>query len=672
MTKSEIDFSAWEAPPPPEGLADAVVARMAEPEPLPEPAPPRRRWVIAASAAAVLAIAGGLWAITRPHGAAVPDHGEVVADKAQHLELGGVSVDLDRGADIRWQRTRTALEVEQRAGAASWRVAKEQHIRIGATVAAIDATGASLRVEVPMNPSDARVIGASAATAAAVAMVTVVVYEGHVKVSSSGQTVIVQPGTTYAVPAPAPAPVVGAATIDAKPKLAVFELESGDGVGEQLTGLLRERVAGLSSVRFVATDKHFGDLAILHDCASEAPLCLGAIGRDVGVDSFVYGHITSRRDGYEVDAKRFADGRIIAESYQVIPPSEALAPLADSIVATLFDVRPDTPDDAAVQRILAAAAPQLRACLKGAVTDETITVEINSDGKPTSVRSQGSGGGEDSTCIVRVAQTLSFPKSKHGGTFTSHVSTACDADALIADGNSRMSAGRHLEALAKYEAALACKPEERTERLAFMAACNARNVTKAHEHWGKLGASSQTQVLQICVRNGITKDQLDPCNVDDLIAKGMTAEQGGNHAAALGGFEAAIACQPSTRVYELAFMAACNAKSVAKARQYWAKIPVATGQQLKQMCIRNGISEDTLDGGPAAPPPADGMGRVRIDSVPPAMILLDGTDLGRRTPDIVTTQPGKHKVTYVIGHDRYTFPVTVNAGETETLSKTLQ
>ncbi len=520
MTKSEIDFSAWEAPPPPEGLADAVVARMAEPEPLPEPAPPRRRWVIAASAAAVLAIAGGVWAITRPHGAAPPDHGEVVADKAQHLELGGVSVDLDRGADVRWQRTRTALEIEQRAGAASWRVGKEQHVRIGATVAAIDATGASLRVEVPMNPSDARLIGASAATAAAVAMMTVVVYEGHVKVASSGHTVVVQPGTTYTVPAPAP--VVGAATVDAKPRLAVLELESGDRIGEELSRLVRDRAATLPDYRDVDTDKRLADLELLYDCTNEAPTCMAAIGKDLGVDSFVYGHIESRRDGYEVDVKRFADGRVVAESYKVIPPSEALAPLADSIVATLFG------DVAAAK-------------------------------KP--------------------------PR--------------CDAGALIAEGNTQMSTGKHLAVLAKYEAALACKPEERTERLAFMAACNARSVTKAREHWRKLDANSQTQVLQICVRNSITKDQLDPCDVDALTQKGMEAEQVGQHAAALARFEEAIRCQPSSRLYQLAFMTACNAKSVTKARQYWPKIPRAAAQQLQQMCIRNGVTEQLLDGGPA-------------------------------------------------------------------------
>ena len=34
--------------------------------------------------------------------------------------------------------------------------------------------------------------------------------------------------------------------------------------------------------------------------------------------------------------------------------------------------------------------------------------------------------------------------------------------------------------------------------------------------------------------------------------------------------------------------------------------------------------------------------------------------------------PGKHKITFVIGDDRFTYPVMVTAGKTETMSKDLQ
>ena len=137
--------------------------------------------------------------------AATPASGNVVAERARHLELDKVSADLDLGADVRWRETPTGLHIEQHAGAATWRIAAGNHVVFDAgngsgATASIDATGASLRMEIqPMNLTDTRVIGASALTAAAVAMITVVVYDGHVKATSAGQTVVVQPGSTVEV-----------------------------------------------------------------------------------------------------------------------------------------------------------------------------------------------------------------------------------------------------------------------------------------------------------------------------------------------------------------------------------------------------------------------------------------------------------------------------------------
>ena len=679
---SEIDFSAWEAPPPPDGLADAVIARMAEPEPLPEPTP-RRRWVIAASAAAVLAIAGGVWAIVRNREPAPPDRGEVVADKAQHVELGGVSADLDRGADVRWHRTSHGLVVEQRAGAASWHIGRDEHMTIGAAVASIEATGdaagASLRVEVPMNLSDAKVIGASAVTAATVAMLTVVVYEGHVKVASSGKTVVVQPGTTYTVQPAAPQPVTVAHD---KRTIAVLGLEgwNGDAVPHELVNDLRDRAkVGSGSFQLApASDKELVDEKLLHDCEAEAPACMAAIGNDIGADALIYGSITSQRVGYEVTLKLFDVGhqRVERSSTHLIVASDSQGPQLAGWAARLYnelagdDTRPDVPDEAAVQQILAANADELRACLDRSAL---LGVTITPFGKVATVTVDGT---DAPPCISNEINDLAFPASKQGGTFTRKLQKpGCDVDALIEEGNSYMSTrGDANAALAKYEAAIACKDDERTQRLAFMAACNATNVTKAREHWAKLPEKSRTMMLQMCVRNGITRDQLDTsCDADDLQNKGMTEEQVGQHAAALAEFEAATRCKNAnlTRLYQLSFMASCNAKSVPKARQYWAKIPSASAQMLKQMCVRNGITEDMLDGGQATPPPPAGQGGLRIDGVPPADILLDGKPVGH-TPLVLTATPGKHKVTYVVAGDRFTYNVIVKAGETETLSKDLQ
>lgn len=218
-----IDLGAWAPPPPPPPgpLADAVVARLREPAPVSAHEPAgrgaRRRWPIAT--AAVVAVAAGVlaiawWGTERPPAAG---HGEVFAARAAHLELGPSSAELDPGAEVRWRRGGRRIEAAQPRGSVLWRAGTGDTIVIdaGAAVASVEASGASLRVEVQMNMSDAKVIGASAVTAVAVALVTVIVYQGHVKVTSAGQTVTVEPGSLVEVrprEAARDALAVGAAT----------------------------------------------------------------------------------------------------------------------------------------------------------------------------------------------------------------------------------------------------------------------------------------------------------------------------------------------------------------------------------------------------------------------------------------------------------------------------
>jgi hypothetical protein len=55
-----------------------------------------------------------------------------------------------------------------------------------------------------------------------------------------------------------------------------------------------------------------------------------------------------------------------------------------------------------------------------------------------------------------------------------------------------------------------------------------------------------------------------------------------------------------------------------------------------------------------------------------ANIVLDGVDTGHiGAADLVVT-PGKHKITFQVGDDRYTYPVTVEADQTATVSKNLE
>ncbi|MGE5184147.1 MAG: protein kinase domain-containing protein [Acidobacteriota bacterium] len=65
-------------------------------------------------------------------------------------------------------------------------------------------------------------------------------------------------------------------------------------------------------------------------------------------------------------------------------------------------------------------------------------------------------------------------------------------------------------------------------------------------------------------------------------------------------------------------------------------------------------------------------GYVQLASKPSAKIFIDGADTGKATPVRLPVSPGKHKVSFVVGDDRYTYPVTVKAGETVPMQKDLQ
>jgi ferric-dicitrate binding protein FerR (iron transport regulator) len=197
----EFDLSAWEAPTPPSGLADAVLARLREPAAAVAVEPdsrPARWWWLGGALAAAAAAAIVLVIVLGSGERTTPPLGAIAADRARRLDLVSASAELDAGTLVTWHRDRDALAIAQPRGSAVWRVTGDEQIRIetGATGALVEASGASLRVEVHMNFSDARVIGASTLTAAAVAFITVVVYEGHVKATSGGQTVNIEPGTT--------------------------------------------------------------------------------------------------------------------------------------------------------------------------------------------------------------------------------------------------------------------------------------------------------------------------------------------------------------------------------------------------------------------------------------------------------------------------------------------
>ncbi len=207
-----VDLSAWETPTAPPGLADAVLARLREPSAVaavePEQAPPRRRWWFAvagiAAAAATAAIAIG---VLRDTGRDIPRGiGAVATARPSQVDLGaGTTAQLEAATDVSWVRDDHRVAAMQPRGTATWQVARGDQLVIetgapGRPGPTIVASGASLRVEVDMHlGTQGRVVATSAVTAVAVALITVVVYQGHVEVSGGGETRVVEPGKTIEV-----------------------------------------------------------------------------------------------------------------------------------------------------------------------------------------------------------------------------------------------------------------------------------------------------------------------------------------------------------------------------------------------------------------------------------------------------------------------------------------
>jgi hypothetical protein len=499
-TLAGYDLSAWEAPAPAAGLAEAVVARVTQPAPVGAMDPgerPVRRWWIAGAIGAVAAagVAFSAWGIRR---APANGEGDVVATTAKHVELGPSTAELDPGTQIHWRRDKHRVAIAQARGAATWRVGGDDTMVIdaGATMASVEATGASLRVEVKMNLSDARVIGASAVTAAVVAMVTVIVYEGHVKVTSGRQTVNVVPGTAFEVRPPVPA---------------------------------------------------------------RDPIAVG--------------------------------GAV-----------------------------PDSLDRLAFQTAITAARNQLEACtpMRSAGQAEA-RVEVAPDGSVRKVTVDGPLDAAN-TCMENVLAGTTFPATKSGGSFTYPIvwaattpsppqppTASCDAEALREKGHEQLINGADAAALASFEASIACAPAPALEKLAYFAACNAKNRAKATQYYARIPAAQQSNMLQICVRNGV-----DPT----------------------------VPPPPSSPPLR----------------------PARSACQLPGMV-------DPFDNRPVCA--ATGTGSLRVMSTPAAKVLVDNVAIGA-TPLTAQLAPGTHRVTFMIGGDKYTFSVVVKDGETVTLSKDLR
>jgi hypothetical protein len=86
---------------------------------------------------------------------------------------------------------------------------------------------------------------------------------------------------------------------------------------------------------------------------------------------------------------------------------------------------------------------------------------------------------------------------------------ACNPDLLADKARDLFTAGSLVPALAAYDAAIACRPDPGLIQKALVVACNLRNLAKAKSYWKRISPAMRGVMINICVRNGITEDDLN-------------------------------------------------------------------------------------------------------------------------------------------------------------------
>ncbi len=745
----DYDLTAWEAPAPPDDLATVVLARLqgtAVDVALPvEPAQVRRRWlIIGGIAAGVVAATGGVWALV--HGAhhAEPQSGAVVAQRPQRVELPGADVMLDPGADVKWHPARDGMHAEQRAGAATWTVSDKLVIDAGAAVASVEAQGASLRVEVHMNRTDVRVVGASALTSAAVALVTVVVYQGHVQVTGGGHSMVVAPGTTVEIEPGEPPKeevAVGAApkpddddegsvdvvvasgesaTIhDAGDRTSVkidVDAPCGNNAKIELTGHGANAVATEIWILQPGTYQYAvqckallvatGQLVVTHDQSGPVQLRTPADGGawddlvDISGTAVPGSRIMQGQAPIEIENGRFSEQRrldskdvlllraihpeqglhfYVRRSAALKPPAMTAEQQTEIVLGTVCDAartaRKWQDLRACANKLMATSPAPAKILADLAVKEQRAEVALdklkdaveNSD--LTSARKQLDAIPADSV-YRQEASTLFGDAQRRNFDFDAK----CDADELMNAGEQSYEIGQYGVALKKFEAAVQCKGDVRAVQKAFMAACQAQSLTTARKYWLQLSEVDRDRLVQICARAGYRRTQLDAslppssCDADASSLQGDEDVSTGQYGIGMKEYEESYQCRADPKTLRKIFMAACGGSNITAVAVYWPKLPAADQRQLKQICIRNNIDPDKLGGGSTT---VATTGRLKVMCSLAAKIMIDGVDTGQTTPASLDLAPGKHKVTFKLGEDRFTYPVTVIAGQTVALSKDL-
>lgn len=447
---ADYDLSAWEVPPPTAGLADAVVRRAREPVPRAISQPRSLKpWLVGggALAALVAALAIILWGIQR---APADGSGVVAAMGPRTLDLGRSSAEVDSGTQLTWTRRGANLSIAQSRGAATWRVSDEDKAVIDATLASIEATGASLRVEVEMmNRSDVRSMGVGSAAAIVVSLVTVIVYEGHVKATSNGQTVNIQPGASMQFGKPAPTPE---------------QLNVGGTPEDQAR--IRELEAEVAKLKL--------ELAA-RDKAKDPP-------KDPPKDN----KTSASCDEVSCVLNNY-DGSCCQKFKKKAPACDmdAFNTKGDDYLANGMDVAALAQFEKSL-----ACAPDLTVTKKAFIA---------------ACRSKNEAKARKFAADVPVAQRSNYTQIclRYGITLDGIDAPTCDADAFKKKGDEYLGNGMDTAALAAFEASLRCKYDGGVVKTAFLAACRSKQTAKAKLYFAKLPPNMAANYSQICERFGI-------------------------------------------------------------------------------------------------------------------------------------------------------------------------
>lgn len=502
----DLDLHAWQPPPVPPNLVDSVINRMtATDEAIAASVRKRRFGYLRVAAMAVGGVAAGLagWLAIRPGPA--PEVDVVVALAPRTIQLGDTSVELDRGTVLSTSRVGGHLSAVQ-SGTATWHVAPHDQLEIGAgSSASINAAGSSsLRVESSMNTNTgiALVMGGVALTAASVALVSATVFEGHVEGHDGGRVVLVEPSTTTTVgggrivtrlaPSPPPAPPLAAheseLAIAPGESAVIYTTDGRVSVEVQKQCVLRVEIHGVEKnghetiVSVGSADNGVNAFELMTGkhkyyarCATETQDVVGTL--DVRLD-------TCR-------GKYCGDDRLV----------KIFTPMLGATFGDTVRVTGHRPNDVAVW-----IGGQLMPDPKDAIVsiddgshehwfDATLEHKEN---QSVVLRAQTSTRLEFYVQHSAVSGTATLAKPK----------AACDADADVELGK-QYATMDFTSALKYFESAYACRPELRTAELAFMTACNMKDVAKARAYWSKLSASAQAHDITMCVREGITRATLD-------------------------------------------------------------------------------------------------------------------------------------------------------------------